>query len=254
MVIPKLKFEKISLEENISIILNAYLNKSDKTLDIHNLLEEYFPELQDIHKIISKKDISTIIKTIVSNYYTSNSQNIDNMCLKYQDIWNKYNDAYFTNLSKYLNKKWPNDLKEIVCYVGMLPFFPRNLDKQTFYINPHLNEKNLTKACAHETLHFLWFKKWQELYPETLKEEFESPHLPWLYSEIVTSPILNNTEFQKIFEFQEKGYSYLSTLYDGKKLVMDKINKIFNSQNNIEDKIKNGYKYLKNINFTEKDK
>lgn len=36
----------------------------------------------------------------------------------------------------------------------MLPFFPRDIDNYTFYINPHLNEEKLTEACAHETLHF----------------------------------------------------------------------------------------------------
>lgn len=254
MITPKLKFKKISLEENINIILTAYLNKNSKALDIHNLLDEYFPELHNIHKNITKEEISTTIKNIVSNYYTSNSQNIEEACQQYQKIWNKYNDTYFAKLSNYLNTKWPNDLKEIICYVGMLPFFPRNLDNYTFYINPHLNEENLIEACAHETLHFLWLKKWLEIYPETVKEEFESPHLPWLYSEMVTAPILNNTEFQKIFKFHEKGYSYFCTLYNDKILVMDKITEIFNSENSIEDKMKTGYKYLKNINFKEKDK
>mgnify|MGYP006956014415 CR=1 FL=1 len=252
MIIPKLKFKKISLEENINIILTAYLSKNSKALDIHNLLEEYFPELHNIHKNIAKEEISPTIKNIVSNYYTSNSQNIEEACQQYQKIWNKYNDTYFAKLSNYLNTKWPNDSKEIICYVGMLPFFPRNIDNYTFYINPHLNEENLIEACTHETLHFLWFKKWLEIYPETVKEEFESPHLPWLYSEMVTAPILNNTEFQKIFKFQEKGYSYFYTLYNDKILVMDKITEIFNSENSIEDKIKTGYKYLKNINFKER--
>ena len=247
MMTPKIKFKKMTLEQNINIITEAYLNTEEKTLDIHNLLEEYFPELCDIHKSNSKNEISTKIKSIVTNYYTTNSHNIDNACLKYQNIWNKYNDVYFTKLSKYLNKKWPNDLIEITCYVGMIPFFPRNINNNTFYINPHLNEEALTQACAHETLHFLWFQKWNELYPETIITELESPHLPWLYSEIVTSPILNNTEFQKIFKFHENSYPYFYILYDGNKLVIDKITEIYNSQNSIETKITAGYEYLKNI-------
>lgn len=254
MTIPKIKFKKMTLEQNINIIIDAFLNNREKTLDIHNLLMQYFPELCDIHKNISKEEISQKIKIIVTNYYTSNSQNIENACLEYTKTWNKYNDIYFKKLSNYLNINWPININEITCYVGMLPFFPRDIDNYTFYINPHLNEEKLTEVCAHETLHFLWFTKWKTLYPEIPKAEYESPYLAWQYSEMVTDPILNNTDFQAIFDFTEKSYPEFYKLQKNGKLVMEELKKIYSASTNIEDKITTGYEYLKNLNFKEMEK
>ena len=94
---PKILFKPITLEENIKIIQNFYFEE-DKKSDFHNLLCEYFPELHDIHKNFSKEEISTKISAIITNYYTSNSQNIKEACKKYSDIWSKYNNIYFIDL------------------------------------------------------------------------------------------------------------------------------------------------------------
>lgn len=246
MLVPKIKFKKLPLEENINIILNAYFTSDNKILDIHNLLNQYFPELKSIDNNLNKKEKSTIISSIITNYYTDNIENIDRALVKYTKQWEFYNDTYFTQLANYLNITKQTYIKEINCYIGMIPFFPRNLNNNSFIINPHLNELQLTQACAHETLHFLWFHKWEELYPQTSKEEYESQHLPWLYSEMVTDPILNSKDFQKIFKFHEKSYPFLYTITDGKKTLMEEITEIFNSNLSIEDKITKGYEYLKN--------
>ena len=250
---PKIIFKPITLEENIKIIQNFYFEE-DKKSDFHNLLCEYFPELHDIHKNFSKEEISTKISAIITNYYKSNSQNIKEACKKYSAIWNKYNDTYFKKLADYLNINWPININEITCNVGMLPFFPRDIDNSTFYINPHLSEEKLTEVCAHETLHFLWFTKWKTLYPEIPKAEYESPFLAWQYSEMVTDPILNNSEFQTIFNFTEKSYLEFYKLQKNGKFVMEELKKIYNSSTSIEDKIMTGYEYLKNLNFKEKEK
>ena len=250
---PKILFKPITLEENIKIIQNFYFEE-DKKSDFHNLLCEYFPELHDIHKNFSKEEISTKISAIITNYYTSNSQNIKEACKKYSAIWNKYNDTYFKKLADYLNINWPININEITCYIGMLPFFPRDIDNSTFYINPHLNEEKLTEVCAHETLHFLWFTKWKTLYPEIPKAEYESPFLAWQYSEMVTDPILNNTDFQAIFDFTEKSYPEFYKLQKNGKLVMEELKKIYSAITKIEDKITTGYEYLKNLNFKEMEK
>ena len=63
---PKIIFKPITLEENIKIIQNFYFEE-DKKSDFHNLLCEYFPELHDIHKNISKEEISTNRSAISSS-------------------------------------------------------------------------------------------------------------------------------------------------------------------------------------------
>lgn len=63
------------------------------------------------------------------------------------------------------------------------------------------------------------------LYPEIPKAEYESPFLAWQYSEMVTDPILNNTDFQAIFDFTEKSYPEFYKLQKNGKLVMEELKK-----------------------------
>lgn len=71
---------------------------------------------------------------------------------------------------------------------------------------------------------------------------------------MVTDPILNNSEFQTIFNFTEKSYLEFYKLQKNGKFVMEELKKIYNSSTSIEDKITTGYEYLKNLNFKEMEK
>lgn len=71
---------------------------------------------------------------------------------------------------------------------------------------------------------------------------------------MVTDPILNNSEFQTIFNFTEKSYLEFYKLQKNGKFVMEELKKIYNSSTSIEDKIMTGYEYLKNLNFKEMEK
>ena len=64
---------------------------------------------------------------------------------------------------------------------------------------------------------------------------------------MVTDPILNNKPFSNIFNFRETGYDSFYQIYDGNVLVMDKLRKIYENDIPIEEKIEEGYEYLKKV-------
>mgnify|MGYP000729010373 CR=1 FL=1 len=68
MKIPKLKFRKMSLEENIELIKWAYY-ENDDLFNIHNFTIKYFPELENLDKNLSKEEINKIIERIVKESY-----------------------------------------------------------------------------------------------------------------------------------------------------------------------------------------
>lgn len=121
------------------------------------------------------------------------------------------------------------------------------MDSFAFSIGTKLNDSVLIRVVAHETLHFMWFQKWRVIYPEISRNEYEAPYLSWQYSEMVTDTILNNKPFTSTFNnaFKERSYEYFYSLYDGKKLVMNKLYSIFCSDYGIEEKMKLGFEYLK---------
>lgn len=246
MKIPKLKFRKMSLEENIDLIKWAYY-ENDELFNIHNFTVKYFPELENIDQSLSKKQIDQIIEQVVKTNYIKHQDKIEKEIQRYNKLWEKYNDIYFQTLSIYLNISWPDEIDIIEGRVGLIPVFPRYLDSFSFSVSTNMNASELIETCAHETLHFLWFEKWKTIYPNTPREHFESPYITWQYSEMVTDPILNNKPFSDIFDFEERGYDNFYKMYDGKTLVMDNLRKIYSENIFVEDKIDKGFNYISNI-------
>ena len=246
MKIPKIKIKKMTLDENISIIKWAYFENND-TLNAHKYVVEYFEEIASINQNLSPEEVNQIIEKVVTNNYIKYESKIKNEIERYNSLWEEYNDKYFESLSTYLNIKWPDNIDEIIATVGLIPVFPRDLDKHSFSMSTDLEDWKLIEVCAHETLHFLWFEKWKQLYPETSKKEYNSPYLVWQYSEMVTDPILNNKPFSNIFDFIEHSYDSFYTILDNGEKVMDKLRNIYSKNISIEEKIKFGFEYINKV-------
>ena len=243
---PKLKFRKMSLQENIELIKWAYY-ENDDLFNIHNFTIKYFPKLENLDKNLSKEKINQIIENVVRESYEKYQNEIEKEIQRYNALWQPYNDLYFKTLSNYLNISWPNNIDIVEGRVGLIPVFPRYLDSFSFSISINMNDQQLIETCAHETLHFLWFEKWKRIYPGTPREEFESPYIVWQYSEMVTDPILNNKPFSNIFDFKEKGYASFYEMYDGKTLIMDKLRKIYSKDISVDEKINIGFDYITKV-------
>ena len=68
----------------------------------------------------------------------------------------------------------------------------------------------MIEVSAHEILHFLWFKKWKEVFPETGLKEYESPHLVWRLSEIMDPIILQcQPKIKELIKPAKSGVTHL---------------------------------------------
>ena len=131
----------------------------------------------------------------------------------------------------------------IIAKVGFIPVFPRYLDELSFSIGTNQDENSLIETTAHEVLHFFWFKKFKELFPDIPRSEYESPYFAWIYSEIVVDPILKSLEFKDIIGMNIRSYDSFYELENGK--VIANLREIYRENISIEEKIKKGYYYLK---------
>lgn len=246
MGVPKLKFRPISLEENIDIIKWAYY-EDNGLLSVRDFTIKYFEELEQLDDNAPKDDVYNLIEQVVRADYYKYEERIKEEVIRYNNLWQKYNDVYFKTLSNYLSIDWPSDLEIIEGKVGLMPVFPRYLDKFSFSVATGVDDLKLIETCAHETLHFLWFEKWKSIHPEIPRREYDAPYITWQYSEMVTDPILNNKPFSDIFEFREQGYNSFYEIYDGQTLVMDNLRKLYGEDIEINEKINNGFDYVRKI-------
>ena len=233
-MVPLVKFKAMSLEDNIELVKWA-LENSNSTLDLRDSIIYYFPELSDDN-----------IDEVVSKYYNLKKDEINSSVSKYSLLWKKYNSVYFEKMCEYLNLS-NVDIKEIEVTVGYIPVCPRDISNNCFSLNVGYDEATLLRNCAHEILHFLWFKKFEELFPTC---DINPPSLAWKYSEMVVDPILNSW-INDIFDnkFTEKAYDSFYEIKDNSgNYLMDVLKDIYNSDKTIEEKIKDGYFYISKVN------
>ena len=244
MSLPRVEFKPMSLEENIKTIVWSFY-KENGFLSISEKTKQLFPDLKK-YSINDDKEVvyNAIKETVTRNYYEQQDM-INNEVKKYNDSWNKYNDIYFKELTNYFGVDFPVGLEKIIGRVGLIPVCPRYLDDCSFSVCTSISSDMIVEIVAHETLHFIWFEKWKKLHPETPKNHFDNPHFEWQYSEMVTDPILNNKPFNNIFYFTEKSYDEFYEYKDNDELVMDKLRDIYSTSDNIDNKMNNGYEYLK---------
>lgn len=230
-MIPRVIFKPMSLEDNVELVKWA-LKNSNSTLDLHGSIIYFFPEINGDN-----------VDEVVGKYYNLNKDEIDLSVSKYSSLWEEYNSVYFEKMCEYLNIK-NIDISEIEVTVGYLPVCPRDINNNSFSLNIGYDDPTLLRNCAHEILHFLWFKKIEELYSGV---NIDPPSLAWKYSEMIVDPILNSKFINDIFnnKFNEKAYDSFYEIKDKDgKYLMDVLKDIYNSDISIEDKIINGYDYI----------
>lgn len=139
MKTPKLKFRKMSLQENIELIKWAYY-ENDDLFNIHNFTIKYFPKLENLDKKLSKEEINQIIENVVRESYEKHKNEIEKEIQRYNEIWQPYNDLYFKTLSNYLKISWPNNIDIVEGRVGLIPVFPRCLDSFSFSVSINMSD------------------------------------------------------------------------------------------------------------------
>jgi hypothetical protein len=141
--------------------------------------------------------------------------------------WDKIGAAFLEELSKHFETEWPEDKPEIVGYVSNLPVFPRFLDEYKFCVG-YKNTAGSIETSAHEILHFLWFKKWKEVFPEIERKEYESPNLAWRLSEIMDPIILQcNPKIKELIKPKGWGYSSFKDIKIGDVSMTEYFKKIY---------------------------
>ncbi|MEI6296077.1 MAG: hypothetical protein WCO84_00330 [bacterium] len=156
--------------------------------------------------------------------------------------WKKIEVVFLKTLSEHFETEWPGDKPNIVGYVSNLPIFPRFLDNYQFCVG-YKKISDSIETSAHEIVHFLWFKKWKEVFPEIERKEYEVPHLAWRLSEIMDPIILQcHPKIKEIIKPKRWGYTSFESIKIGDVGMVDFFKKIYldciNSGDNFETILK----------------
>lgn len=211
--VPEVRFElaPIDLEADL---LYSFSKPGDRFTSVMN---KVYPELEDIvSKPRDKNDVISDIKQLAETVIGKDKKAIGKAIDVIRDDWKSVSDKFLETLSEHMQTDWPEDLKTITGYISINPICPRFLAKYSFFVNYRKSIEQSRETIAHEILHFLWFKKWKEVFPEGKSTEYESPNLVWRLSEIIDPIILQcNPQIRELIKPKKWGYESFRDLKIG---------------------------------------
>lgn len=134
-------------------------------------------------------------------------------------------------------------LNDMFACPNLNPISPRYLDQHSFFLFYRMDDDVMMRTSLHEIMHFFWFHKWQEFFHDSPKE-YDTPHLKWIYSEMVTDIFARFSELQKFYGDYPAAYDYFYTLKIGGENVLDKLGKIY-KQKGLKGLFDDGYGLIK---------
>jgi hypothetical protein len=218
--LPKVKFKLPTIKREAEVMMFFCKPKKGRW-DWSKIIYKNHPELREILKDKKSDEYYKYVHKYSSSFIKKNRKKIEKLVKEYQIQWDKINDSYLKVLSEHFETDYPADRKIITAYVSIVPIYPRFLDRWSFNVT-YKNIDFAIRISMHEIVHFLYFKKWMEVFPKTKKEELNSPHLIWRLSEILDPIIINhNKDIQKIFKSKHWHYYEFQKVKIGKKTMIE---------------------------------
>lgn len=226
------KFEVIDLESQIDILKDFCFRDGNTAEYVAKCLGL---EASSITKNFEKK---------IEKMYTKNLGAMKKKCLVFQKAWDGKKDFINKEFTKVFGRTFDFDC---LARVNLNPIMPRFLKEKILDINFECDEDFSVMTTCHEIAHFAWFEVLAENFPEIPATQYETPHTPWLISEIAVEPIFR---FSKLHTLSPKqpAYDYFYTDKIGEQTVTEIANSLFKKSKNIVDFQKNM------LNFFDKEK
>jgi hypothetical protein len=246
---PKVKFKLPTIKREAEI-LTSFCKPRKTGWDWSGKVYKNHPELGEILKDKKSDEYYKYVHKYSSSFIKKNKKKLEKLVIKYQKEWDKINDEYLEVLSEHFEAEYPTNRKIITAHVSIVPIFPRFLDSWSFNVSSK-NPDFMVPIAMHEIVHFLYFKKWMEVFPKTKRKELENPHLIWRLSEILAPIILNhNKDIQKILKFKHWHYSNFQKVKIGKKTMIKHFEDLYKTH------LKNGepFEEFLKISWTEAKK
>lgn len=187
------------------------------------------PKLKAIYSYKTKKERELFLKSYIMSFRKEKSNEISRQVRTYKKEWQRVEKKYFAILAEILETSWPKKRKKSLALISINPICPRFIDDWSFSIFYDQDLKTMLETVMHETCHFLYFKKWKEVFLNAKDKTFESPYLEWHLSEILAPVILQDPRIQKLLHKKPRFYNEHNRIKIGNKSVPTFFTDLYNS-------------------------
>ena len=188
-------------------------------------LFNFFDIKKNQYEILSENEKTELLQKIISKKYEENQSNFAKIKKELKQKIKQNYDLIIDEFERIFDVLYDGNQKYII-FLGVCPVCPRFLDWFCFNLCVTHSCAESFETMLHELTHFFWFDLFKKEFPNIDKTEYETPHLPWLVSEIVVDTILSNSQFKKFLVYKPSYDYFYETQIAGENL-MKKVNKMY---------------------------
>ena len=192
------------------------------------------------------------IYKVLEEIYGNIKDELESKIIRYNEHFQNYRSQIEDALSEAFELDSGLLFNDLTGNITMNPVCPRFLQEKYFDIFYLNSERGALGLSIHEVIHYFWFYVWNKHFGDSY-EEYETPSLKWILSEMVVEAIMSDERLSLInpyFPREDGGcvYPYFFDMIINGKPVLDKISELYKN-NSITDFMEASYAYcLENEN------
>jgi hypothetical protein len=244
-IIPKVKFRVAPLDKTFPMI-HYFLNPPKWDWDWSGAVYSNYPQLKGkLMDAKNKNQRRKIEYAFFKEIFQKEKPQLEKRSKQFQREWDKINDAVMMALSEVTQEDWSKQDIKISAMLSLDPIGLRDLKSRTIELYYKQNLKQMKHVAIHEIFHFIYFRKWKNVFPKSIEKEFEYPYLTWKLSEIVPEIVLNDKRIHKVFKYHFVSYpEYEKALLNGRPL-LSYFQEFYDTRVDFEDFLKKSWTFVK---------
>ena len=240
------------MEKEKTIQETLLFQTDNQTLFWKEQLFKVYPELDKEKGLYNSwKKRKEYLSEQLSYIYDKEQDKFNQQVEIYTQQWVQYKNKLTMIFSEIFNLNSQPLFNNMKAYISLNPICPRYLKKQSYSLFYKFGPKQFLNMSIHEITHFVWFYVWQNYFNDN-KQEYETPHLKWLLSEMVIDTLIKNTKLNTLYaqeDLDKPAYEYFYNIKIQNTPLLDTLKEIYLNSPNIQTFMKNSYRYLQ-INET----
>lgn len=209
---------------------------------------EYYPALDwrglcALHEDEKRQQLHASLDPLIAGKTAELKQKV----IAYQQHWDRYQEQITKALEDAFGIDLHHDFQNMQGMLTLNLICPRYLDEQRFDIFCASSERGALGLTLHEIIHFVWFHVWQTLFQDD-SATYETPHLTWVFSEMVVACIMQDERLSSINPYMQEGgggcvYDYFYTMQVDGAFILTTLRKMY-QQHTIQEFMKLGIAYV----------
>jgi len=170
------------------------------------------------------------IYKVLEEVYGNIEDELESKIIRYNEHFQNYRSQIEDALSEAFELDSGLLFNDLTGNITMNPVCPRFLQEKYFDIFYLNSERGALGLSIHEVIHYFWFYVWNKHFGDSY-EEYETPSLKWILSEMVVEAIMSDDRLSLInpyFPREDGGcvYPYFFDMIINGKPVLDKISEL----------------------------